>query len=129
MLLNRNSLYTLNESTYFRKRQFIHDLEAVFMNICSSAHEHMFIGLRTYVTWLTNICSFLRNSRFLASAKCKHCVISPLHSAYRKRSFLGVFLTRNFPENSICRQWFLSVENRGFYRHRGDFPWMGSIAT
>ena len=42
MLLNRNSLYTLNEPTYFRKRQFIHDLEAVFMNICYLAHEHMF---------------------------------------------------------------------------------------
>lgn len=30
------------------------------MNLCSWAYEHRFIGPRTYVVWLTNICSFLR---------------------------------------------------------------------
>ena len=32
--------------------------------------------------------SFLRNSRFLASAKCKHCEICPLRAAYRKRYYM-----------------------------------------
>ena len=34
----------------------------ILMNICSSGYEHMFIGQRTYVPRLTNICSQKRAS-------------------------------------------------------------------